>query len=64
VLISALRSSMNRSAGSGAVAQAASMADPRSKDVFFMQIDQGLSELWRSDTPVFVERQYEIIENQ
>jgi hypothetical protein len=55
---------MNRSAGSGAVAQAASMADPRSKDVFFMQIDQGLSELWRSDTPVFVERQYEIIENQ
>jgi hypothetical protein len=40
------------------------MADPRSKDVFFMQIDQGLSELWRSVTPVFVERQYEIIENQ
>jgi hypothetical protein len=29
-----------------------------------MQIDLGLSELWRSDTPVFVERQYEIIEKQ
>jgi len=29
-----------------------------------MEIDQDLSELRRSDTPVFVERQYEIIEKQ
>jgi hypothetical protein len=55
---------MNRSAGLGAVAQAASMAELRRRKDFFMRVARGPVWFWRSDTPALAERQYEIIEIQ